>query len=302
MNSDFRLAVGFSRHHKTRKLKRALGAEGVLSLIWLWEYAAAERPDGDLSRLDDDDIELAADWDGEPGAFVAAIRSIGFLDVGNLLHDWQEHNAWASNADARSDKARLSKLAQVNLSEYQRLVAEGITGISKEQYEKLAKAGDNLRTASEPLATANETLADGKQIDCAALAPSPSPSLSLKEQKKRGGKPAPPCCPQLKIVALYHDELPTLPHMKIWEGDATREGNLRARWRERWEKQKYTTAEEGLAYWQRLFRHVRDCPWLMGEITPRDGKPPFRADLAWLVRPENFAKLIEGKYDRRPEQ
>ena len=197
MNSDFRISVGFSRHHKTRKLKRLLGADGVLSLIWLWEYTAAERPDGNLSKLDDDDIELAADWNGEAGAFVKAIKAVGFLDDGNILHDWQEHNSWASNFDARSDKARLSKLAQVNAIEYQRLVDEGITGISKEQYEKLAKAGEKLRTAGDSLATAGETLANGKQTEGDSLAPAPAPSPALTHKEKtplmspQGGKPAP---------------------------------------------------------------------------------------------------------------
>ena len=294
MNSDFRISVGFSRHHKTRKLKRLLGADGVLSLIWLWEYTAAEKPDGDLSKLDGDDIELAADWNGEAGAFVNAIKSVGFLDEGNILHDWQEHNSWAS-------KARLSKLAQVNPAEYQKLVDDGITGISKEQYEKLAKAGDRLRKASESLATAGETKSDSLPSAGLSLAPAPSPSPALTHKEIEGVKNAPPSCPQGKILDIYHEVLPTLSHMKIWEENNTRRSNLQARWRECWARGKYKTQEEGLAYWTNLLRHVNDCPWLMGEITPRDGKPPFRADLAWLVKPENFAKLIEGKYDRRAD-
>lgn len=120
-----------------------------------------------------------------------------------------------------------------------------------------------------------------------------------QEQNKRGGKPALPNCPHEEIIQAYHEQLPTLPRVKVWNED--RESNLRARWRERCAQGKYSTTEEGLAYWTRLFKHVNDCPWLMGQITPRDGKP-FFADLAWLVKPENFAKLIEGKYDRRADQ
>ena len=50
MNSDFRVSVDFFAHHKTKKLRRRLGYEGVVALLQLWAYAArvreraAERP------------------------------------------------------------------------------------------------------------------------------------------------------------------------------------------------------------------------------------------------------------------
>lgn len=106
-------------------------------------------------------------------------------------------------------------------------------------------------------------------------------------------------CPHREIIAAYHAELPTLAKVKIWEG--TRQKNLQARWRSCWERGKYATTVDGIAYWRRLFRFIHDkCPFLMGEVTSRDGKT-WRADLGWLVKPENFAKLIEGKYDARSE-
>lgn len=107
----------------------------------------------------------------------------------------------------------------------------------------------------------------------------------------------PPDCPQKKIQALYHEYLPELPRVKVWEG--AREDNLRARWRERWDSGKYTNTAEGLEYWGRLFKHIHDkCPWLTGKITGRDNRP-FFASLSWIVCPENFAKIIEGRYDRK---
>lgn len=107
-----------------------------------------------------------------------------------------------------------------------------------------------------------------------------------------------PQCPQRKILALYHAELNTLPVMKVWEG--TREKMLASRWRERSAAGKYLTEKEGLAYWKNLFSYIRDnCPFLMGQVAPHDSnRPPFRASLDWIVRPQNFAKIIEGKYER----
>lgn len=105
-----------------------------------------------------------------------------------------------------------------------------------------------------------------------------------------------PPCPHERILAAYHEALPELPGVKVWDG--TRKSHLQARWRERWKAGKYASQTDGVAYWARLFRHVRTCDWLMGRVTGRDGRA-FKASLGWIVKPENFAKLIEGRYDRQ---
>lgn len=106
-----------------------------------------------------------------------------------------------------------------------------------------------------------------------------------------------PLCPHGRIIGLYQEVLPELARVKSWQG--TREKHLQARWRERWKAGRYRTQAEGLDYWKRLFEHVHErCDWLMGRVTSREGRS-FRADLGWMVKPENFAKIIEGRYDRR---
>ena len=99
-------------------------------------------------------------------------------------------------------------------------------------------------------------------------------------------------------MALYHEALPELARVKSWAG--ARERHLQARWRERWKAGKYRTQAEGLDYWKRLFEHIGvRCDFLMGRVPGMNGRPSFRADLGWLVKPENFAGLIEGRYDRQ---
>ena len=145
MNSDFRVSVDFFAHHKTKKLRRRLGYEGVVALLQLWAYAARVRPDGDLSGMEDEDIELAADWCGEEGTLVPTLKSVGFLDEdegGLRLHDWQENNAWAAAGESRSDASRLSRMAKVFPDEYQALVGAGIRGVSKRDYEALRTSND----------------------------------------------------------------------------------------------------------------------------------------------------------------
>lgn len=106
-----------------------------------------------------------------------------------------------------------------------------------------------------------------------------------------------PACPQQRILALYAESLPELAQPRTWTGQ--REANLRSRWRwvmtaKRQDGERYaTTDDEGLEYFQRLFGYVRESDFLMG----RSGK--WQCDLPWLMKAENFAKVIDGKYDNR---
>ena len=102
-------------------------------------------------------------------------------------------------------------------------------------------------------------------------------------------------CPHQKIIDIYHETLPTLPRVAVWTG--TRQGNLLARWREAWGNE-YEDMDGGLKYWQNLFIYIRDnCPFLMGKKEFKDGNT-FKASLDWIVRPNNFAKIVEGRYAR----
>lgn len=93
-------------------------------------------------------------------------------------------------------------------------------------------------------------------------------------------------CPHQEILALYHELLPACPRMKVWNGE--RQANLRARWREEAKRQ-------SLDYWRRFFDAVGKSDFLMGRVGSKD-RAPFLASLDWLVKPNNFAKVIEGKY------
>lgn len=109
MTTDARLSVERARHPKTKKLIRRLGFEGAWGLVCLFLWTASNRPDGDLSGMTHEDVELAIYWLGEPGHLVAALLGIGFLDsteTGLKVHEWQEHNPWAFGQGLRSAKAR----------------------------------------------------------------------------------------------------------------------------------------------------------------------------------------------------
>lgn len=96
-------------------------------------------------------------------------------------------------------------------------------------------------------------------------------------------------CPQSEIVALYHELLPSLTRVRDWT--EARQGYLRKRWNEKPERQT-------LDWWRKFFGYVAGSDFLMGRKASRGGEP-FECDLEWLVRPKNFVKVIEGKYENR---
>lgn len=96
-------------------------------------------------------------------------------------------------------------------------------------------------------------------------------------------------CPHQEIIAAYHEALPTCTPVKSWS--ETRQSFLRQRWREDAKRQR-------LEWWRRFFAYVAQSRFLTGQGDSSPGRDPFVADLEWLVRPQNFAKVIEGKYHR----
>lgn len=114
MADDIRLSTNFWRHPKTVKLIRKGGLDAVRSLQILWCFCAQERTDGLLHGMDADDIEIAADWQGEPGKFVELLLSGGWMECSPgcsgegtyALHGWEERQAYVSKAESRREQAR----------------------------------------------------------------------------------------------------------------------------------------------------------------------------------------------------
>jgi hypothetical protein len=109
MNRDIRIATNYPDHPKIRKLKKLLGAEGVISHIFLLCFAGRICPSGKLEDMDSEDIASVAQWRGQPEQFVDTLMELRLLDkVGDTysIHNWQKHNYFAMQAEARSRVAR----------------------------------------------------------------------------------------------------------------------------------------------------------------------------------------------------
>lgn len=130
--------------------------------------------------------------------------------------------------------------------------------------------------------------------------PSSSSSSSTsveKESKDSSSTAAPlPVCPHVKVLALFREKLPELPQPKpeFWEGKPA--DALRSRWKwlltaKRTDGTRYATDEaEALAWFARFFDYVSASDFLMA----RSGD--FKCTLQWLVKAENFAKVVQGNY------
>jgi hypothetical protein len=118
---DFRVAVGFLRHPKIRALRRDFGAEGVVSLLRLWAFAAVYRTDGNLGPMSCEELAAVAEWAGDDAAYVGKLFDLGLIDAQNAgfaeeghtavtgpirIHDWQDWNAYRFFADHRRARAK----------------------------------------------------------------------------------------------------------------------------------------------------------------------------------------------------
>ena len=50
-----------------------------------------------------------------------------------------------------------------------------------------------------------------------------------------------------------------------------------------------------LAWFADFFGHINKSKFLTGKVNSKDGRA-FAADLEWILKPSNFAKIVEGKY------
>lgn len=97
-------------------------------------------------------------------------------------------------------------------------------------------------------------------------------------------------CPHQEIINLYHQSLPTGRQVRVWSD--TRKAKLRARWKE-------DPKRQGLEWWSKFFGYIAESDFLTGK-TASAGRRPFELGLEWIVSPENFAKILEGKYENAP--
>ncbi|MBR1603162.1 MAG: hypothetical protein IJ667_06970 [Synergistaceae bacterium] len=326
MNTDIRLSVNFWRNHKIKKLERHLGLEGVKSLQILWLWAAQNRPSGVLNNMDADDIECDAEWNGEQDAFINELIDLKLIDVAPdgtyLLHDWEQNNEWASQAETRADKARLSRLAQVNPDAYNKLKEKGVTAISREEYDKLT-AETRIDAINDVASNADISSATANFGECTATAalragssscslpspepvpapePEPNPTSSEPTALRQDAQCADACeaeaeaAPDAKnitlneLLALWNEILTPLNFPQALKATPAREKAFKARLNALKER-------NNADWWRGILNKLAASSFMLESAKNKANW----LTLDWLLNENNLVKICECKYDNRPK-
>lgn len=111
-----------------------------------------------------------------------------------------------------------------------------------------------------------------------------------------------PTCPHEALIDLFAEHLPTLPQPKkeLWTGKNAEAMKTRWRWvltAKKKNGQRYaSTPAEALSWFERFFGYVGKSEFLSG----RSGKWTG-CDLGWLMKADNFAKVVSGNYDNKTD-
>lgn len=151
----------------------------------------------------------------------------------------------------------------------------------------------------KPISVANATSGE-----IAAQLPPESPPDPIEKTEPLTLVPdiPPMSCPVEKLVSLYHELMPRNPRCRVL--NTTRRKTIQARWKEAADLDThpfsggYKTQAEGLVCWREFFAICADSDFLTGKAPPSQGRPPFIADLDFLMSPSAFAKTLENKYHR----
>jgi len=146
MSEWIKLYASAFTHPKTRRVAKRLGvspAAVVGHMAALWSFTAEFAPDGDLSRFDDEEVELGAGWDGDDGAFVDAAKVSGYLDDEDgvlSVHDWSDYGGKlvAMRAADRKRKAA-SRKSEGCPADVQRTASRARAGQREEREEREEK-------------------------------------------------------------------------------------------------------------------------------------------------------------------
>lgn len=177
---DLRLAVAMPNHIKTKMLCKRLGADGFKALIVLWCYAAENHKKGDLAALSDDQIEQAAEWPGQQGAFVSACRDIGWLND-HRLHDWESAQPFIFHAEERSERARKGGIARVKNVQRNAGMFQRNAGATSDSSSTVSSR-DGGGTAAKAPPAQNTRPEDRRLADFTQ----PGYADRLREQRRRG--------------------------------------------------------------------------------------------------------------------
>lgn len=105
-------------------------------------------------------------------------------------------------------------------------------------------------------------------------------------------------CPHQLLIDIFATKVPELPKPRIWTGKRSKDMAARWKWvmsqKDDSGQLKRTTQEAGVEFFAGFFDYIASSDFLTG----RSGAWT-KCDLPWLMKEENFAKVIEGNYENK---
>lgn len=257
----------------------------------------ADATRGNVASLqcEDWDVALGLD-DGSVAKIFAAMEAKGLIKDSMIV-------AWEQRQPKREDAGNPNTGA-LSSTERSRLYRERKKreGTECNDMQRNATQGDEKqhldksREDSKPLEP-NGSVTSGDESPTGDLLGDSGGNGSTGDQIA----PVIPACPVQQIVDLYHACMPENPRVRVI--DDTRKKSIRARWKQAAQLVGvrpfgYATGAAGLHAWKTFFEVCADSDFLTGKTDPRPGKPPFMADIDFLMSPSGFKKCLENKYHR----
>jgi len=165
MAYDIRLSTNYLDHHKILKLRQICGSDAVLAHQRLLLYARENRPDGIFEGMDKDDLALIIRNEitnvNERYNAVETMLKLRLLDVNSegdfCIHDWENHNKYSVDSAQKSDINRFCRLKAIAPAVYKNLKDEGVTSLTKQEYDNIKRTLTNVNESSNESLTPNPT-------------------------------------------------------------------------------------------------------------------------------------------------
>ena len=279
-------------HHKLTDAADDLAVEPVLlmgMLVSFWLWAMDNAPDGNLGKIKPGSIARAAQWDGDPTVFIAALKDNEWLDQnddGTLsIHNWDEYGGKIVKDNEKDKSRKNSRKPSGNPPEIQEdseEVPPEILESSVGNPEEFRDVSDGIPPEIHRNSEENPSLDKDKELDkdieLNTTTPLPPPEGEVVKSRSSPTDSV----PYQKIMALYNEICgATLGAIKGING--RRRKAVDGRWKD---------LGKDIAKFEALFRAVMANPFLRGE------EKDWHADFDWLMVAGNMDKVLEDKYFR----
>jgi len=256
------------RHPKTNRAAKALGIPrtqlvGHLHFLWWWvlDYAS----DGDLTNHEPAEIAAAADWEGDPEAFIEALASCGTGGPGFLsredgrlaVHEWFEY------------AGRMLKLREGNAE--RKRMSRGQTCDSAR--DKVVTRPVTSSRGVTPLSRATQPNLTGPNLTKPEESSPPAPDFTTAEAETPKGP-----TPEDLLRVWNENRGPMLGAKSLSE---IRRRAAKARLHQ----------EPDLGFWTTLARNLALSPFHTG-----DNDRGWVADFDFFIRPKTLTQAKDGAF------